>query len=83
MNGTHWDTPPANQNPTISQKIHTAVEATVGAEDIAKAEGNSTKMLLALAASGKHIYQGTVSVAEKARRRRRNKAARHARRAVR
>lgn len=50
------------------------------AEDIAKAQSSSTKMLLALGATGKHIYQGTVPAAEKARRRAKNKVARITRR---
>lgn len=44
---------------------------------------NSTGMLLALAATGKHIYQGTVDPVTIAHRRRRNKAARLARRKAR
>lgn len=42
---------------------------------------NATGMLVALAETGKHVYQGTVPHAIKAERRRRNKAARKARRA--
>lgn len=38
-------------------------------------------MLVALNATGKHIYEGTVSAAEKAKRRARNKIARRSRRA--
>lgn len=48
--------------------------------DVSKAESPSTKMLLAIAATGKHLYEGTVDPAVKAARRRRNKAARAARR---
>lgn len=48
--------------------------------DVSKAESPSTKMLLALAATGKHIYEGTVAPATIAARRRRNKGARAARR---
>jgi len=48
--------------------------------DVSKAESPSTKMLLALAATGKHIYEGTVSPAVKDVRRRANKASRAARR---
>lgn len=44
---------------------------------------NMTGMLVALADTGKHVYQGTVSGAEKARRRAKNKSARAARRAAR
>lgn len=40
-------------------------------------------MLVALMRTGKHIYQGTVSATEVAKRRARNKAARAARRATR
>lgn len=42
---------------------------------------NATGMLVALANTGKHVYQGTVPGAVKADRRRKNKAARAARRA--
>lgn len=56
---------------------------TVTPEDIAKATSLSTKMLLALTATGKHIYEGTVSGAEKAKRRAKGKAARAARKASR
>lgn len=55
--------------------------STVTAEDVRTANRPSTKMLLAISATGKHLYQGTVSGVEKANRRRRNKAARSARRA--
>lgn len=41
---------------------------------------DSTKMLLALGMSGKHLYQGTVPPAIVARRRAKNRAARRARR---
>lgn len=54
---------------------------TASAEDIAKATGPGTKMLLAMAATGRHIYEGTVSPAAIASRRAKNKAARAARRA--
>lgn len=40
----------------------------------------ATRLLLALNRSGKHIYEGTVSPEEKARRRARNKRARLSRR---
>ena len=52
-------------------------------EDISKANSPSTKMALALAATGKHVYEGTVSGAVRATRRAKNKAARRARRASR
>jgi len=42
---------------------------------------NSTGLLVAMGALGKHVYGGTVPGAVKADRRRRNKAARAARRA--
>ena len=52
-----------------------------------KAENNPSParraMLLALNYTGKHIYEGTVPAAVKARRRAANKAARRARRAAR
>lgn len=62
---------------TVRSKIAEAV----GRADIDKASSPSTKMLLALAATGKHIYQGTVSPAQIAHRRAKGKAARIARRA--
>jgi hypothetical protein len=49
--------------------------------DLSGLETTGTKMLLALTALGKHVYEGTVSPAEKDRRRRQNKSARQARRA--
>lgn len=52
---------------------------TASPEDIAKAESPSTKMLLALAATGKHVYAGTIFGAEKATRRKKGKAQRAAR----
>lgn len=42
---------------------------------------NATGMLVALADTGKHVYEGTVPAAVKAERRAKNKAARKARRA--
>ena len=54
---------------------------TASAEDIEKAEQPSTKMLLALAATGRRVYEGTVPGVVVARRRAKNKAARIARRA--
>ena len=56
---------------------------TATAEDIAKATSPSTKMALALAVTGKRVYEGTVPAATIARRRAKNKAARKARRATR
>ena len=44
---------------------------------------NATGMLVALAETGKHVYLGTVPAAVVRERRRRNKAARIARRAAR
>jgi hypothetical protein len=41
---------------------------------------NATGMLVALANTGKHLYEGTVPAAVKAQRRTKNKAARAARR---
>lgn len=49
--------------------------------DISGATSNSTRMLLAMAALGKHIYPGTVARAVVDRRRKKNRAARIARRA--
>lgn len=63
--------------------LRTAITEAVGPDDIAKADSPSTKMLLALSATGKHVYQGTVPAAVKARRRAKNKVARRARRAAR
>lgn len=54
---------------------------TVTPEDIAHAERPSTQMLLAMGALGKPVYGGTVDPVTVAARRRRNKAARCARRA--
>lgn len=56
---------------------------TVTPEEIANANRPSTQMLLALTATRRHVYGGTVPAAVKAARRRRNKAARAARRAAR
>lgn len=53
---------------------------TVTPDEIAEANRPSTQMLLALAALGKPLYGGTVDRVTKAARRRRNKAARAARR---
>lgn len=63
------------------RSIKQAVADVVGADDIAKASSPSTKMALALAATGKKVYEGTVSTSTIATRRRKNKAARMARRA--
>lgn len=54
---------------------------TLSPEDIEIAERPSTRMLLALADTGKHLYQGTVPGHVKAKRRARNKVARASRRA--
>ena len=62
------------------RSIRQAVADAVGPEDIARAGSPSTKMALALAATGKHVYEGTVPAAVKARRRAKNKVARRARR---
>lgn len=51
--------------------------------DVREAKRASTKMLLAISATGKHLYQGTVPAHVKARRRAANKVARKARRAAR
>lgn len=63
--------------------LQTAISEAVGPDDIAKADSPSTKMALALAATGKRVYEGTVPAAVVARRRAKNKAARLARRAAR
>ena len=65
------------------RNIRTAVSEAVGPDDIAKATSPSTKMALALAATGKRVYEGTVPKAVIVRRRAKNKAARAARRAAR
>lgn len=67
----------------MTRSIHQAVTDSVGAEDISKATSPSTKMALALAATGKHVYAGTVAKATILNRRRKNKAARLARRSAR
>lgn len=65
------------------RSINQAVSDAVGPEDIAKASSPSTKMALALALTGRRIYEGTVPAAVVARRRAKNKAARRAQRAAR
>lgn len=52
-------------------------------DDINRAKSPSTKMALALAATSKRTYEGTVPAATIAKRRAKNKAARRARRATR
>lgn len=49
-------------------------------DDVRRAEGASTKMLVAMAATGRPVYPGTVPGAVRDRRRAANKAARAARR---
>lgn len=56
---------------------------TIDPGDIAKASSPSTKMALALAATGRKVYEGTVPAAVIARRRAANKRARKARRVAR
>lgn len=63
--------------------LKTAITEAVGPEDIARASSPSTKMALALAATGKPVYEGTVPATVVAHRRAKNKAARIARRAAR
>ena len=63
--------------------IQQAITETIGPDEIAKAESPSTKMALALAATGKRVYEGTVPAAVKARRRAANKRAKAARKAAR
>lgn len=63
--------------------IRQAVTDAVGADDIERATSTSTKMLLAMTATGRRVYEGTVPAAVIARRRAKNKAARHARKAAR
>lgn len=67
----------------LREAIASTIAEAVGPDDIAKAESPSTKMALALAATGKQVYEGTVPAAVVARRRAKNKAARTARRATR
>ena len=55
----------------------------VTASDIRQAQSPSTKMLLAISATGRSFYEGTVSQAVIQRRRAKNRAARQARRAAR
>lgn len=52
----------------------------IAALEVTEAQRTSTKMLLALARTGKHVYQGTVPGAVKSRRRAASKQARVARR---
>ncbi|WP_228941807.1 hypothetical protein [Nocardioides sp. Leaf374] len=56
---------------------------TVTPDDVAQATSPSTKMLLAITATGRHLYEGTVAPATIARRRAANRRARAARRAAR
>ncbi|GAA4117560.1 hypothetical protein GCM10022215_18350 [Nocardioides fonticola] len=56
---------------------------TITPDEIAHAERASTKMLLALAATGRHTYAGTVGDVEVARRRAANRRQRAARRIAR
>lgn len=65
----------------VQSKIRAAVAQAVGADDIAKADRASTKMLLAMSRLGKPFYQGTVPQVVVARRRAKSRAARVARRA--
>jgi hypothetical protein len=65
------------------RSIRQAITDEVGAEDIAKADSPSTKMALALAATGRKVYEGTVPARVVAKRRAKSKAARKARRAAR
>jgi hypothetical protein len=65
------------------RNIRTAITEAVGPDDIAKANSPATKMALALAATGKRVYEGTVPAATVAKRRAKNKAARKARRVTR
>lgn len=60
---------------------HRTVRDYISPDEIAKASSPSTKMALALAATGKQVYTGTVSAATKAKRRAKNKVARASRRA--
>ena len=52
-------------------------------DDVARAESPSTKMALALAATGRRVYEGPVPAATIAKRRAKNKAARKARKVAR
>jgi hypothetical protein len=63
--------------------VHQAITEAISPDEIAKAESPSTKMALALAATGKRVYEGTVPAAVKARRRAANKRAKTARKAAR
>src|SRR5690606_33344161 len=56
---------------------------TIEADEIAHANRPSTQMLLTMGRLGKPVYEGTVSGAEKAARRARNKRARAARKVAR
>lgn len=65
------------------RSIGQAIRDAVGKDDIAKTTSPRTQMGVALAQIGKPTYEGTVPAATIAKRRRRNKAARLARRAAR
>ena len=72
----------ADQAATLMrQRYMPPVVQTITPDEIRHAERASTKMLLALAATSRHLYGGTVSGAEKAKRRARGKRARAARKA--
>lgn len=74
----------SNLAPLADQPVgHFPRVTTISADDIAHANRPSTQMLLAMGALGKPVYGGTVGAVTKAARRRRNKAARAARRAAR
>lgn len=55
----------------------------IGPDDFKGVHSTSTKMLLAMSATGKHVYGGTVAPGVKAQRRAANRRARAARKASR
>jgi hypothetical protein len=63
------------------EQLTQRIQRIVGERDAGKAGSESTKMLLALNRTGKHIYRGTVPKAEIQRRRAKNKVASASRKA--
>lgn len=72
-----------NQQKGSAMRVQFPRVNTLTDEQAAKVTSPSTQMAVAMAATGKPFYEGTVPAATKARRRAKNKAARRARRAAR
>lgn len=67
-------------SPEQVRSLTTPSPARISVADYDPGLSPSTKMLLAISATGKHLYQGTVDPEVVRRRRAANKRARHARR---